>query len=174
MVVGGDLRTRNLYDERQSYENYMDLKTPASTGANAVFEDMAAVATFRGIIPRQDGTPEQIKNALVTTNFLRLVGAKIVAGRDFEDADGQAPPPPDPTAAAPATPPPPLPQITIISYEYWQRRFGGDSSIFGHPIPNGGPNAPVVDRRAGARISNWNFARVRMWTAIPICSPRCA
>ncbi len=144
VVIGGDLRTRNLYDERQSYENYMDLKTPATTGANAVFEDMAAVATFRGIIPRQDGTPEQIKNALVTTNFLRLVGAKIVAGRDFEDADGQAPPPPDPTAAASAAPPPPLPQITIVSYEYWQRRFGGDSSIFGHPIPNGGQNPPVV------------------------------
>jgi predicted permease len=142
-VVGGDLRTRNVYDERLSYENYMDLKTPASSGANAVFDDMAAVFTFRGITPRQDGTPEQITNAIVTTNFMRLVGAKIVTGRDFDDADGQAPPLPDPTAA-PGTPPPQLPAIAIISYEYWQRRFGGDSSIFGRPIQNGGPNAPVV------------------------------
>ena len=34
--------------------------------------------------------------------------------------------------------------MTIISYEYWQRRFGGDRSIFGRPIPNAGANAPVV------------------------------
>jgi predicted permease len=143
VVGGGDLRKRNLLDERLSYENYMDLKT-WTTGPNAVFEDMAAVATFRGIIPQRDGTPEQIKNAIVTTNFMRVLGAKIVAGRDFEENDGQAPPPPDPTAGPNAPPPPPLPQMTIITYEYWQRRFGGDPSIFGKPIQTGGPNPPVV------------------------------
>jgi putative ABC transport system permease protein len=139
VVAGGDMRTRNIFDERVSYENYIDLKS----GTSAVLEDMAAVATFRGILPRQDGTPEQIKNAFVTTNFMRLLGAKIIAGRDFEQSDGQAAPPPDPAAPASA-PPPPLPGMTIISYEYWQRRFAGDPSIFGYPIRNAGPNAPVV------------------------------
>src|ERR1700722_476714 len=43
VVIGGDLRTRNIVDERTSYENYADLHK-ATTG---VFEDMAAVATFR-------------------------------------------------------------------------------------------------------------------------------
>lgn len=140
VVAGGDMRKRNIFDERESYENYVDMKT----GTESAFEDMAAVATFRGIVPQSDGTPEQIKNAVVTTNFMRLLGAKIVAGRDFQESDGQAPPPPDPNAPPNAAPPPPLPQMTIISYEYWQRRFGGDSSIFGKPIANGGPNPPVV------------------------------
>src|SRR5260370_21328160 len=123
------MRTRNIFDERISYENYADLKT----GTSAALEDMAAVATFRGIILRQDGTPEQIKNAIVTTNFMRLMGAKIVAGRDFEDADGQAPAPVEivPLGLAQAAAPQPVPQMTIISYEYWQRRYAGDASIFG-------------------------------------------
>ena len=139
IVAGGDMRTRNILDERVSYENYMDLKK----GTAGVLSDMAAVATFRGVIPQQDGSPERIQNAIVTTNFMRLLGARIVAGRDFEESDGQAPPPPDPTAPA-AAPQPRLPGMTIISYEYWQRRFGGDRSIFGRPIPNAGANAPVV------------------------------
>jgi len=43
---------------------------------------MVAIATFRGVVPSVDGTPEQVKNAFVTTNFFRLLGARIVAGRD--------------------------------------------------------------------------------------------
>jgi len=135
VVAGGDMRKRNVIDERVSYENYMDLKT----GTSAVFEDMAAVATFPFIIPQRDGTPEQVKTGVVTTNFLRLLGARIIAGRDFQESDGQAAPPPDP-AAPPATRPPPLPGMVILSYEYWQRRFGGDPSIFGRPIPGVGQN----------------------------------
>lgn len=139
ILAGGDMRTRNILDERVSYENYMDLKK----GTTDAMSDMAAVATFRGVLPQRDGSPERIQNALVTTNFMRLLGAQIVAGRDFEESDGQAPPPADPAAPA-AAPQPQLPGMTILSYEYWQRRFGGDRSIFGRPIPNAGANAPVV------------------------------
>src|SRR5580698_5597597 len=139
VVIGGDLRRRNIFDERQSYENYADLRNATTT----VFDDMAGVATFRGIVPRQDGSPEQIKTALVTTNFFRLIGAHIVAGRDFDTSDGQPAPPPDPTAD-PTKLTPPLPAVAIISYEYWQRRFGGNSQIFGHPLQSGAPDSPVI------------------------------
>src|ERR1700722_11286710 len=50
VVIGGDLRTRNIFDERESYENYADLRNDAT----AVFDDMAGESTFRGILPRQD------------------------------------------------------------------------------------------------------------------------
>ncbi len=138
VVIGGDLRRRNLFDERESYENWADLKNASGN----VFEDMAAVATFRGIVPKSDGTPEQVKTALVTTNIFRLLGAHIVAGRDFEDSDGQPAPPPDP--ANPNAAPARLPNISIISYEYWQRRFGGSSAIFNKPIQDGTPGSPVI------------------------------
>jgi predicted permease len=139
VLGGGNMRKRNVLDERISFENYTDLKN----GTSAVFEDMAAVATFRGAIPQRDGTPEQITTATVTPNFMRLMGAKIIAGRDFQDSDAIAPPPPDP-AAPPGTPPPQLPAMTIVSYEYWQRRFAGDSSIFGKPMEGAGANPPIV------------------------------
>jgi putative ABC transport system permease protein len=137
--IGGDMRTRNIHDERESYENYFDLREATA----AAFDDMAAVATFRGVIPRQDGSPEQVRTALVSSNFFRLLGAHIVAGRDFDDADGQPAPPPDP-AANPATTAPPLPVIAIVSHEYWQRRFGGNPAALGHPMLNGAPNSPVI------------------------------
>jgi putative ABC transport system permease protein len=139
VVIGGDMRTRNIFDERESYENYADLRDASS----AVFEDMAAVATFRGIVPRQDGTPEQIKNAFVTTNFFRLVGAQIIAGRDFDASDGQPGPPVDPSVD-PAKQPPPPPAIAILSYEYWQRQFGGSREVFGHPLQSGTPGSPLI------------------------------
>ncbi len=136
--IGGDLRTRNIYDERESFENYSDLRN----GTASVFDDMACVATFRNTIPRQDGTPEQVRTALVSSNFFRLLGAHIAAGRDFDDNDGQPAPPPDPTADPNA--PPTLPTMAIVSYEYWQRRFGGNPGALGHPMLNGAPNSPVI------------------------------
>ena len=138
VVIGSDLRTRSIFDERMSFENYADLRSAASS----VFEDATSVATFRVVSPREDGTPEQVVDALVPTNFFRVLGAHIVAGRDFDDADGQPAPPPDPTAGA-AQQPPPLPTMAIVSYEYWQRRFGGSTAIFGHPLQNGRRTAPL-------------------------------
>src|SRR3984885_6212981 len=56
VVIGGALRTRNIFDERISYENYADVGKTTTP----VFEDMAGVATSRGVVPTGDGTPEQI------------------------------------------------------------------------------------------------------------------
>ncbi len=67
------------------------------------------------------------------------MGAKLAAGRDFTEADSVAPPPPDGNAP----PPPPVRNVAILSNEYWQRRFGGSTAIFGQPI-GPAPNAPIV------------------------------
>ncbi|MGB6496740.1 MAG: ABC transporter permease, partial [Candidatus Acidiferrum sp.] len=114
-------------------------------GTKNVFDDMAGVFTGRVILPREDGTPEQVRIASVTTNFFPLVGARLKYGRDFTDADGipqPAPPAGAPQAAAP--PPPELPTIAILSYEYFQRRFGGDPSVIGKVIVDSGPFRPQV------------------------------
>ena len=49
-------------------------------GTNSVFEDVGAVFTFRVIVPREDGTPERIYKAQVTTNFFQMMGAKMEIG----------------------------------------------------------------------------------------------
>src|SRR5208282_618985 len=120
VIVASDLRTRNVRDIPYSNEDFIDMRD----GTKSAMQDMAGVFTGRVVLPRADGTPEQIRIAIATTNFFRLMGAKIVAGRDFTDADGLPQPPPPPPGTTSATPPPELPVMAIISYEYFQRRYG--------------------------------------------------
>jgi predicted permease len=130
VLTFGDLRKRGVTDWPFSNANLFDLRS----GAKTMFEDFAAVATARTISLREDATAEQVRTATVTANFFRLLGARIAFGRDFTDADGQPQPPQPQTSAQPA---PHLPAIAILSYEYWQRRYGGDPSILGRLIRNG-------------------------------------
>src|SRR5580658_8962744 len=128
-----DMRKRNVKDFPLSNATFIDLRN----GAADVFQEMGAVTTGRITVPREDDSPEQIRVAAVTPNFFRLMGAQIALGRDFTDADGQPQPaPPTPAAGAPAAQAPPrLPQMAILSYTYWQRRFGARRDIIGRPMP---------------------------------------
>jgi predicted permease len=139
VVVYADLRTRANYGMPFSNENFVDIRT----GTTGVFDDLAAVATNRQVVPRADGTPEQVRYARVTTNFFRVMGARFVLGRDFEDADGQ---PTSPPAGAPAgaAAPPPLPSMVILSHQFWQRRYGGDKTVVGRNLLGGAPRGQIV------------------------------
>src|SRR5438034_562371 len=118
VIACSDLRNRNVRDFPFSNANFIDLRE----GTKNVFQDLAGVFTDRNVLQREDGTPEQIRLAVVTTNYFRLVGAKMALGRDFTDADGIPQPPPPPAGAQPAAPPPRVPTLAILSYEYFQRR----------------------------------------------------
>jgi predicted permease len=166
-----DLRKRNVYDNLWSSPDYRDLRSHAS----ASLEDAAAVLTFRAILPYDDGTPEDIAEAMVTPNALRLLGARIVLGRDFTESDGQAQP-----LAADGTLPPPaqrLPAYAVISQEYFERRFGGNPAILGKPLVKNG-NTIVVgvvkrgvpllfrpDRNIESKPDLWVAAR--LWPSDP-------
>jgi hypothetical protein len=84
VVVYMDLRNRNNFSMPLSTENFFDIRD----GSKESFEDIAAFRTVRQVLPGADGLPEQIRLALVTTNFFRLLGHRVVLGRDFQDADG--------------------------------------------------------------------------------------
>jgi putative ABC transport system permease protein len=79
-----------------------------------------------------------------------MMGGSIIAGRDFEDSDGAAQPEPPAAAAGnapPANAPPPLPNMVILSNDYFQQRFGGDRSMIGKTLPvaaNFGPPPIIV------------------------------
>ena len=142
-----DMKTRNVKDFPISNVDFLDLRK----GANNNFEDFAAVQTFRFTLPGLDGTPERVRAAAVSTNFFQMMGATIVAGRDFQESDGtpQAPQPAGQAGnAPPANAPPPLPTMVVLSNEYFQQRFGGDQSVIGKPLPVtaafGGPPPTVV------------------------------
>ena len=142
VVMYMDLLVRNSLGMPLSNENFVDIRD----GSQASFEDMAAFRTGRQVLPGLDGTPEQVRFAVVTVNFFRVMGASVALGRDFAEADGVAQPaPPNPQAggATAAQGPPPLPVVAILSHEYWQRRYGGDRAVLGQRIP-GGPRPEIV------------------------------
>jgi putative ABC transport system permease protein len=66
----------------------------------------------------EGGEPEQLRGALVTTNFFDVLGVESALGRTFRPAD----------SAPGAT------QAVVIGWELFQRRFGGDPSAVGRRI----------------------------------------
>ena len=138
--VAHDMRARNVEDFPFAPGDFHDLRNLTSP-----FEQVEAVQTFRPTFAG-DGAgraTEQVPAALVTTGFFRLLGIPVVTGRDFTDADGTplAPPPALAAPAAPAgrgaavppaaPPPPPPAQVAILSREFFERRFGGDTAVVG-------------------------------------------
>src|SRR5258705_388997 len=59
--------------------------------------------------------PERVETGVVSWNFFHLFGVKPLAGRMFEPNDEK----------------PGAPAVLLLSYEYWQRSFGGDLTVVG-------------------------------------------
>ncbi len=135
VIAGMDLRRRNVQDLPFSNADFIDLRD----GTAPLFDEFAGVFTGRDVVPLADGTPEQISWAVVTTNFFRATGARIILGRDFTPEDGIPRPPAPPAGTAGATVAR-APNMAILSYEYFQSRYGGDKSVINRsPSTAGGP-----------------------------------
>ena len=61
------------------------------------------------------GEPDRVNTGVVSPNFFDVLGIKPILGRSFV--------PDDDTPGAPA--------VLVVSYSYWQRKFGGDPRIVG-------------------------------------------
>jgi putative ABC transport system permease protein len=134
VLARGDLQKRNVKDFPLSNADYLDLRN----GAKNSFEDFAAFNTGRFTLPGIDGTPERVRVAQVSTNFFRMMGGSIIAGRDFQESDGTPQEPPQVAQrdnAPPTNAPPALPDSVILSNDYFQQRFGGDPSVIGKTLP---------------------------------------
>jgi len=92
-----------------------------------LFEGFAAL-NGSSLILTGAGEPEQLNGAPVSSNFLSLLGVKVMVGRDF------APDEEKPGAA----------RVAILSHGFWQRRFGGERSVIGSVINLSGWPTTVV------------------------------
>lgn len=140
VIACGDMTKRNVKDFPLSNVDFLDIHRQARTA----FQDFAAVQTFRGTLQGNDGAIEPVTGGVVSPNFFRFLGEPIVAGRDFGDSDGTPQAPAVANAAPGAAASPALPRYVILSYEFWQRRFGGDRSLFGRPMPGAPPQTGLV------------------------------
>ncbi|MFZ0588999.1 MAG: ABC transporter permease [Bryobacteraceae bacterium] len=139
VLACGEMRRRNVTDLPFSDPDFLDLRN----GAKASFQDFAAVWTGDAIFPREDGSLEEIRYASVTPNFFRLLGGRIAIGRDFIEADGRPQTPGDNRARG-SDSSQRLPTIAILSYDYWQRRYGRSTTILGHGMFNRGSGGPQI------------------------------
>jgi predicted permease len=105
-----------------SYPNFLDWER-----MNRSFEGMAAYRreslTFTGT-----SQPENITGAVVTANFLSVLGFEPLLGRTFapdEDRQGARP-------------------VAMVSEGFWKRRFGGETAVLGSMVVLDGQTFTVV------------------------------
>jgi len=107
-------------------------------GTKDAFEEMSAIMVYRAVVPHEDGSAERISKAQVTTNFLRMMSGAITLGRDFTEQDGRPQAEPEPIF------PPPQGTVAILSYEYWQRRYGANPAVLSRAMLGSGHPGPRV------------------------------
>jgi putative ABC transport system permease protein len=111
VLVWGELRARNVQDWPFSPPDLRDLQQQSTE----IFDDIAGmIPAGRVPIAGLGQEPEQIRVGGATPNLFRLLGAHVVAGRDFV-ADDAIPPPAVPNQAA-AQPQPPV--AAILSHAF--------------------------------------------------------
>lgn len=142
VIIPSDLRNRGVKDFPFSNEVFVDVRN----ATKREFQDLGGVFAFPNTFTGEDGRPERANVGIVTTNYFGLVGARFALGRDFTADDGlPQPPPPAPGAQNNGPPPARLPIMAIISYEYFEQRFGGNSAILNtSPLNQGKPFSPII------------------------------
>ncbi len=143
VIVTSDLTARNVNDFQFPAADIKDMRDEGN-----LFAGLAALQTGKQPVVDDDGHVEEIRAALVTPNLFTLLGTHMTAGRAFTEEDGapEAPPPggPAPVVAGVTPAGARVPEMVILSYGYWQRRFGGDRGAIGKFIPLGDVRAQIV------------------------------
>ena len=98
------------------------------------------------------GEPERVSAAAVSADFFDLLGATPVIGRTFLAEDEQVV----------------MPQVLILSYGLWQRRYGGDPGIVGKNMTVDGKSLTVV----GVMPLGFKFPEdAELWNPLPFKAP---
>jgi predicted permease len=101
--------------------NYVDWRTQ-----NQVFTDMAA-SRYQSASLTGDPSPEQLLGRAVTSNFFDVLQVQPFLGRSWTLEEDAA-----------------MSKSVVISYNLWQRRFGGDPRIVGRNILMNGQSTTVL------------------------------
>src|SRR5438093_944777 len=118
-----------------SYLNFADWRSQSAS-----FESMAAQRGQESFNFSGSAEPERLQGQIVSANFFSTIGISPFRGRDFVADD-------DRPGAAP---------VAILSYEFWQRRFGADESVLGKPITLNNQSFTVI----GVTPANFQFRTV--------------
>ena len=106
-----------------SYPDFEDWRAQAKS-----FEGMAIVHGVGKILSDESGMAESYDSTEVSAGTFQLVGQRPILGRDFSPSD-----------ETPGAPP-----VAILSYSFWERRYGKDPAMVGQMVRiNGVPTAVI-------------------------------
>lgn len=97
------------------YEDYLDFRDKSG-----VFDGVAGSngIPLNLVVPWRQAAADMVWGEIVTENFFSVLKMHPAAGRLFTEIDA-------PQGANP---------LAVLSYESWQRRFGGDTSVIGRRV----------------------------------------
>ena len=150
-------RTQDGRDfDNSSYPNYLDVRKRVTMLSDVYAIKLESQPMGLG---GQDGA-ERIYGCIVSANYFSVLGTRPYAGRLLMDADDEG---------APGSH-----AVIVISYELWQRRFGGRGDLIGETVPlNGSPFTIVGVTPPG--FQGTSLLRSDAWvpiSAMPLASPR--
>ncbi len=109
-----------------SYPEFRQLQDQTTTFAS-LMASQSAIGRVQARIA--GGEPEEMAIRLVSSSYFTTLGVPALVGRTFDAREEPAP------GAAP---------YAVISYEYWQHRFGGRADVLGRTIALGGGAVSVI------------------------------
>jgi predicted permease len=92
--------------------NYLDLKRQSQ-----LFEHLAAYRYNAGILTGAD-EPERVSLAVVSADFFKVLGVEPILGRAFLPEEDQQR----------------GPRVVVLSYGFWQQRYGADPDVVGKTL----------------------------------------
>ena len=133
--VGQSAPSLNLPDMSLAPADYFNFREE-----NRTFEDFGAW-TGDSVTVTGTSIPEQLQGVSVTQGTLNALGIQPVLGRVFNASDDR----------------PEGPKTVLLSYGYWQRRFGGDASAIGKQIRVDGESKQII----GVMPQNFRFLETK-------------
>src|SRR5688572_4084269 len=112
----------NIEDLNASIADYVTYREHARTLSDvAIYNGNAFTVT--GL-----GDPERVDAINATHRLLPTIGVQPMLGRAFAGRDDE----------------PGSPDVVMLSYGYWQRRFGGDRGVIGRPLTVDGTPREII------------------------------
>jgi len=133
LVKVWDVRRSEIYSRFEaSYPDYLDWRQQ-----NKAFSSLAAYSGGNAILAGTHG-PEMVPVGRVSDNFFQTLGVAPVLGRAFQKGEDLAS----------------SPRYAVLSYAFWQRRFGGRRDILGRSLTLNSEPRTIV----GVLPRNFHFA----------------
>jgi putative ABC transport system permease protein len=86
--------------------------------ASKTLSAIAEYSSLRFTLLGEDGIPVYVQTGIVTGNYFDVMGLAPILGRLTGSSDDG----------------PGVPSVSVLTYEFWMSRFGGDSTVLGHTI----------------------------------------